>query len=147
MPSHFERKCTEKGIKMTRKGRVIARVLSESDDHPDAVLIHQRARKLDPKICLGTVYRTMHIFEKAGAIGKYDFSDGRTHYEEIEHLQYLVAKKLGYAPVGHRLDLLFERKPGSNTIWLSWLRQPVAWQNPDSASTHVCHASVNLVCT
>lgn len=129
MPSRLEKRCEEKGLKMTSQRRTIARVLSESDDHPDVELLHQRTHKLDPKISMATVYRTVRLFEEAGVIDKHDFGDGRARYEEtseehhdhlidmksgaviefsneeIEKLQHMVAEKLGYQLVGHRLEL------------------------------------------
>jgi Fur family ferric uptake transcriptional regulator len=114
---------------MTGQRRIIARVLSESVDHPDVELLHQRAHKLDPKISIATVYRTVRLFEEAGIIEKHDFGDGRARYEEmgqehhdhlidlksgrviefsneeIERLQRQVAEKLGYKLVEHRLEL------------------------------------------
>ncbi len=129
MPSRLEKKCAENGLKMTGQRRIIARVLSESVDHPDVELLHQRAHKLDPKISIATVYRTVRLFEEAGIIEKHDFGDGRARYEEmgqehhdhlidlksgrviefsneeIERLQRQVAEKLGYKLVEHRLEL------------------------------------------
>jgi len=129
MPSRLEKRCEEKGLKMTSQRRTIARVLSESDDHPDVELLHKRTHKLDPKISMATVYRTVRLFEEAGVIDKHDFGDGRARYEEtaeehhdhlidmktgqvieftneeIEKLQHMVAEKLGYQLIGHRLEL------------------------------------------
>lgn len=114
---------------MTSQRRTIAQVLSESDDHPDVELLHQRTQKRDPKISMATVYRTVRLFEEAGVIEKHDFGNGRARYEEIgdehhdhlidmksgkviefnneeiERLQKIVAEKLGYKLVGHRLEL------------------------------------------
>jgi Fur family ferric uptake transcriptional regulator len=127
--SRLEKRCAEKGLKMTSQRRTVAQVLSESDDHPDVELLHQRTHKLDPKISMATVYRTVRLFEEAGVIDKHDFGDGRARYEEsgddhhdhlidmksgeviefsneeIEKLQHMVAEKLGYQLVGHRLEL------------------------------------------
>ncbi len=129
MPSRLEKKCAETGLKMTGQRRIIARVLSESQDHPDVELIYQRAHDLDPKISIATVYRTMRLFEESGIIEKHDFGDGRARYEEsgdahhdhlidvksgqviefsneeIEKLQRIVAEKLGYKLIDHRLEL------------------------------------------
>jgi Fur family ferric uptake transcriptional regulator len=129
MSSHLEKRCEEKGLKMTSQRRTIARVLSESADHPDVELLHKRTHQLDPKISMATVYRTVRLFEEAGVIDKHDFGDGRARYEqtgddhhdhlidmksgqvieftneEIEKLQHAVAEKLGYELVGHRLEL------------------------------------------
>lgn len=127
--SRIEAKCTEKGLKMTGQRRIIARVLSESDDHPDVELLYQRAVTVDPHISIATVYRTVKLFEEAGITQRHDFGDGRARYEEasdehhdhlidlktgkviefaseeIEKLQMEVAKKLGYRLVDHRLEL------------------------------------------
>jgi Fur family transcriptional regulator, ferric uptake regulator len=129
MPSRLEQKCAESGLKMTGQRRIIARVLSESADHPDVEMLHQRTHKLDPKISIATVYRTVRLFEEAGIIEKHDFGDGRARYEEmreehhdhlidlksgkviefsngeIERLQGQIAEKLGYRLVDHRLEL------------------------------------------
>lgn len=129
MPSRLETKCAQNGLKMTGQRRIIARVLSESADHPDVEMLHQRAHKLDPKISIATVYRTVRLFEESGIIEKHDFGDGRARYEEmgeehhdhlidlksgkviefsndeIEKLQRMIADKLGYRLVEHRLEL------------------------------------------
>ncbi|MGB8274639.1 MAG: Fur family transcriptional regulator [Alphaproteobacteria bacterium] len=129
MPSRIERLCIDKGLKMTEQRRVIARVLSESDDHPDVELLYQRASAVDPRISIATVYRTVRLFEEANIIEKHEFGDGRSRYEdaqkehhdhlidlrsgriiefrneEIEKLQRKVARQLGYKLIGHRLEL------------------------------------------
>lgn len=128
-PSRLEEKCAEKGLKMTSQRRIIARVLSDADDHPDVESLFQRTHKLAPAISLPTVYRTVRLFEEAGIISKHDFGDGRARYEEtseehhdhlidvksgkvieftndeIERLQHAIAESLGYELVGHRLEL------------------------------------------
>jgi len=128
MPN-IEAKCSEKGLKMTGQRRVIARVLSESHDHPDVELLHKRAVAIDPHISIATVYRTVKLFEESGITQRHDFGDGRARYEEvseehhdhlidlksgkvieftseeIERLQKEVAKRLGYKLVDHRLEL------------------------------------------
>ncbi len=125
----LEKKCIEKGLKMTEQRRVIAKVLSDSDDHPDVEMLYARASKVDPNISIATVYRTVRLFEEAGIIEKHDFGDGRARYEEageehhdhlidlrsgkvleftneeIERLQEEIANKLGYKLVDHRLEL------------------------------------------
>lgn len=125
----LEQKCIEKGLKMTEQRRVIARVLSDSHDHPDVELLYQRASAVDSHISIATVYRTVRLFEEAGIIEKHDFGDGRARYEEageehhdhlidlrsgkvieftneqIEKLQEEVARKLGYKLIDHRLEL------------------------------------------
>ncbi|MFO1242430.1 MAG: Fur family transcriptional regulator [Rickettsiales bacterium] len=129
MSSTLEKKCAANGLKMTEQRRTIARVLSESADHPDVELLHQRASAIDNRISIATVYRTVRLFEEAGIIERHDFGDGRARYEEssdehhdhlidlksgrvmeftntaIEKLQDAVAKELGYKLVGHRLEL------------------------------------------
>tara|TARA_R110000787_G_scaffold55511_3_gene128227 strand:+ start:4268 stop:4639 length:372 start_codon:yes stop_codon:yes gene_type:complete len=114
---------------MTEPRRVIARILSSSDDHPDAEELHRRANSMDSSISLATVYRTVKLFEDAGIIERHDFRDGRARYEEvpdehhdhlidiktggvvefhseeIEALQIEIARKLGYKLVDHRLEL------------------------------------------
>ncbi|NNC38214.1 MAG: transcriptional repressor [Acidimicrobiales bacterium] len=127
--SWIEKKCVEKGLRMTEQRRVIADVLSQSDDHPDAEEVYARAEKIDPKISLATVYRTLRLFGETGIIETHDFRDGRARYEaadndhhdhlidvttgdviefvdeEIERLQERIAEKLGYELVDHRLEL------------------------------------------
>lgn len=129
MPLRIENLCVDKGLKMTEQRRVIARVLSESDDHPDVEQLYQRAVKIDPRISIATVYRTVKLFEEANILERHDFGDGRARYEEmpdehhdhlidmktgdviefldeeIERLQQKVATRLGYKLVGHRLEL------------------------------------------
>ena len=114
---------------MTEQRRVIARVLSEAEDHPDVEQVYRRATEIDPRISIATVYRTVRLFEEANILARHDFGDGRARYEEmptdhhdhlidlqsgrvvefrneeIERLQHMVAEKLGYRLVGHRLEL------------------------------------------
>ena len=129
MPHRIEKLCVDKGLRMTEQRRVIARVLSESQDHPDAEELHRRAAAIDNRISIATVYRTVRLFEEAGILERHDFRDGRSRYEqqpeehhdhlidlstgkvvefhddEIERLQQLVAERLGYKLVDHRLEL------------------------------------------
>ncbi len=129
MESRIERLCVERGLKMTGQRRVIARVLEESPDHPDAEVLYARACAVDPKISLATVYRTVRLFDEAGILDKLEFGDGRARYEDaerthhdhlidietgqviefvdpdIEKLQEKIAAKLGFQLVGHRLEL------------------------------------------
>ena len=129
MPDRIEKLCVEKGLRMTEQRRVIARILSQAEDHPDAEELHRRASDVDSRISLATVYRTVRLFEEAGIIERHDFRDGRSRYEEasddhhdhlidlktgevvefmdeeIERLQEAIAKRLGYKLVGHRLEL------------------------------------------
>ena len=116
-------------MRMTEQRRVIARVLSTADDHPDVEELHRRAHAADPHISIATVYRTVRLFEESGIIERHDFRDGRSRYEEtpdhhhdhlidmktgkvvefmdaeIEALQKAIAKQLGYRLVDHRLEL------------------------------------------
>lgn len=127
--SRIERRCIDKGIKMTGPRRVIARLLSNAHDHPDVEQLHQRAVQNDPRIGIATVYRTVSLFEDANIINRHDFGEGRARYEEtpsehhdhlidvrsgkiiefqddeIEALQQRIAQRYGYSLVGHRLEL------------------------------------------
>ena len=129
MPDRIEKLCAEKGLKMTAQRRVIARVLSESDDHPDVEELYRRASKIDDAISIATVYRTVRLFEEANILERHDFRDGRSRYEEVteehhdhlidvetgkvvefvdpelEALQKQIAEKLGYRLVDHRMEL------------------------------------------
>ena len=121
--------CVERGLKMTDQRRVIARVLSDSSDHPDVEAVHRRATAIDPNISIATVYRTVRLFEEAGILDRHDFGDGRARYEaapeahhdhmidvetgkviefvdpELEALQRQIAERLGYRLVDHRMEL------------------------------------------
>ena len=132
--SAIEVMCASKGIKLTHQRKVIAKVLSKSDDHPDANLVYKRSSKVDSNISMATVYRTMKLFEDTNIVVVRDFGDGRSRYEiysnehhdhlidtesgeviefvndEIEELQHKVAKKLGYELTGHRLELYGKKK-------------------------------------
>ena len=134
MTSWVEKKCAERGLRMTDQRRVIAKVLSEAEDHPDAEELYRRAADVDPKISLATVYRTVRLFSDAGIIETHDFRDGRARYEtadddhhdhlidvqtgdviefvdaEIEALQEKIAEKLGYDLVDHRMELYGRKK-------------------------------------
>jgi len=125
----IEKLCVDKGMRMTDQRRVVARVLSASQDHPDVEELYRRAAAVDPHISIATVYRTVRLFEEAGVIARHDFRDGRSRYEEapdthhdhlidmksgevvefmdeeIERLQALIAQRLGYRLVDHRLEL------------------------------------------
>ena len=129
MSSTIETKCLEKGVRLTDQRKLIAKAMSESKDHPDVDELHQRVNKLDAKISIATVYRTVKLFEESRIIEKHDFKGGKARYEqspdihhdhlidvntgeivefvdeEIEKLQNQVAKKLGYKLVDHRLEL------------------------------------------
>lgn len=125
----LEELCAEKGMRMTDQRRVIARILQDSDDHPDVEELYRRSSRIDPRISLSTVYRTVKLFEDEGIIEKHDFRDGRSRYEtvpdehhdhmidiksgtviefhspEIEALQERIAREHGFRLVGHRLEL------------------------------------------
>lgn len=125
----IEALCAEKGLRITEQRRVIARVLSEAEDHPDVEALHARAVAIDPGISIATVYRTVRLFEEAGILERHDFGDGRSRYEaaaeahhdhlidvetgkviefvdpELEALQKIIAEKLGFRLVDHRMEL------------------------------------------
>jgi Fur family ferric uptake transcriptional regulator len=129
MISRIEQRCIDKGMKMTEQRRVIAKVLSDSIDHPDVEALHRRAVALDPNISIATVYRTVRLFEEANILERHDFGQGRARYEqatethhdhlidvhsgrviefqsdEIEALQKQIAQRYGFKLVGHRLEL------------------------------------------
>lgn len=127
--SAIEEACHAKGMRMTDQRRVIARVLTQAEDHPDVEELHRRASAIDSNISISTVYRTVKMFEDAGIITRHEFGDGRSRYEpvpdehhdhlidlrsgqvvefrseDIERIQEEIARKLGYRIVGHRLEL------------------------------------------
>jgi Fur family ferric uptake transcriptional regulator len=127
--SAIEDACVAKGMRMTEQRRVIARVIEAAADHPDVEELYRRASAIDPNISISTVYRTVKLFEDAGIIERHDFRDGRSRYEqapeehhdhlidlrtgrviefrseEIEEMQRLIAERLGYRLVDHRLEL------------------------------------------
>ena len=129
LDTSIEKLCIEKGMKMTEQRRVIARVLSLAEDHPDVEELHRRAAELDPRISIATVYRTVRLWEEANILERHDFGDGRSRYEEvtddhhdhlidmksgrvvefqneeIEELQEKIARAHGMKLVGHRLEL------------------------------------------
>ena len=140
MSETIEQKCIAKGVKLTEQRKVIARVMSESketygeSDHPDVDELYNRVTKIDPKISIATVYRTVKLFEEAGILAKHDFKGGKARYEqiseshhdhlidiksgdiiefvdeEIEKLQKKVADKYGYELVDHKLELYGVKK-------------------------------------
>ncbi len=121
--------CADKGLRLTEQRKVIAKVLSEAEDHPDVEALHARAAAIDPGISIATVYRTVRLFEEAGILERHDFGDGRARYEaaaethhdhlidvetgnvvefvdeELEELQRRIAAKLGFRLVDHRMEL------------------------------------------
>jgi Fur family ferric uptake transcriptional regulator len=125
----IEALCAEKGLRITEQRRIIARVLSESEDHPDVEALHERASAIDSGISIATVYRTVRLFEEAGILARHDFGDGRSRYEassethhdhlidvesgtviefvddELEALQKRIAERLGFRLVDHRMEL------------------------------------------
>lgn len=125
----LETLCAEKGLRITDQRRVIARVISEAEDHPDVEKLYERASAIDKGISIATVYRTVRLFEEAGILDRHDFGDGRARYEaapeahhdhlidvetgkvvefvdpELEALQKQIAEKLGYRLVDHRMEL------------------------------------------
>ena len=129
MTNDIENKCIKKGVRLTDQRKLIAKVMSSSDDHPDVDELHKRVTKLDSKISIATVYRTVKLFEEAGIVAKHDFKGTKARYEQttqehhdhlidintgeitefvnedIEKLQKEVAEKLGYKLVDHRLEL------------------------------------------
>ena len=133
MSETIEQKCHSQGVKLTDQRRIIAKVISESkkaygeSDHPDVDELYNRVSKIDPKISIATVYRTVKLFEEAGILTKHDFKGGKARYEinddnnhlidiktgdiiefvdeEIEELQKKIASKYGYKLVDHKLEL------------------------------------------
>jgi Fur family ferric uptake transcriptional regulator len=125
----IEEQCAAKGMRMTEQRRVIARVLEAATDHPDVEELHRRAARIDNRISIATVYRTVKLFEDAGIVARHDFRDGRARYEqvpdehhdhlidlrsgrvvefrdeEIERLQAEIARRLGFRLVDHRMEL------------------------------------------
>lgn len=125
----IEALCQEKGLRITEQRRIIARVLSDAEDHPDVEALHERSSAIDPGISIATVYRTVRLFEEAGILDRHDFGDGRARYEaapeahhdhlidvetgrviefvdpELESLQKQIAERLGFRLVDHRMEL------------------------------------------
>src|SRR5271166_2652160 len=95
--NRIESLCVEKGLRMTDQRRVIARVLADADDHPDAEELYRRASGIDPHISIATVYRTVRLFEDAGILERHDFRDGRSRYEEVHdvHHDHLIDVQTG----------------------------------------------------
>ncbi len=134
MTETIEKKCIDKGVKLTEQRKIIAKVMSESTDHPDVDELYNRVSKIEPKISIATVYRTVKLFEESGIVAKHDFKGGKARYEElseshhdhlidvktgeiiefvdeeIEKLQKKVAEKYGYELVDHKLELYGVKK-------------------------------------
>ena len=129
MSADIESKCKQRGVRLTEHRKLIAKVMSESESHPDVDELHKKVSKFDSKISIATVYRTVKLFEEAGIVSKHDFKGNKSRYEqaseehhdhlidvnsgeiiefvneEIEELQKQVAGKLGYKLIDHRLEL------------------------------------------
>ena len=129
MSSDIEKKCIKKGVRLTDQRKLIAKVMSESDDHPNVDELHKRVSKFDNKISIATIYRTVKLFEEASIVEKHDFKGSKSRYEEVpkehhdhlidiqsgeitellnedlEKIQKQVAEKLGYKLVDHKLEL------------------------------------------
>ena len=134
MKDSIEQKCIDKGVKLTDQRKIIAKVMTESDDHPDVDELYKRVSKIDLKISIATVYRTVKLFEESGILTKHEFKGGKARYEElneshhdhlidvktgeiiefiddeIEKLQKKVADKYGYELVDHKLELYGVKK-------------------------------------
>ena len=134
MTKDIESKCLAKGVKLTDQRKIIAKVMSNSDDHPNVDELYKRVSKIDPKISIATIYRTVKLFEEAGILAKHDFKGNKARYEqlsenhhdhlidlktgeiiefvdeEIEKLQKKVADKYGYDLVDHKLELYGVKK-------------------------------------
>ena len=134
MSETLEQKCIAKGVKLTEQRKIIAKIMSESQDHPDVDELYKRASAIDERISIATVYRTVKLFEESGIVAKHDFKGGKARYEElseshhdhlidiktgeiiefvddeIEKLQKKVAEKYGYELVDHKLELYGVKK-------------------------------------
>ena len=134
MKDSIEQKCIDKGVKLTDQRKIIAKVMSESDDHPDVDELYKRVSKINSRISIATVYRTVKLFEESGILAKHEFKGGKARYEElneshhdhlidvktgeiiefvddeIEKLQKKVAEKYGYELVDHKLELYGVKK-------------------------------------
>ena len=134
MKDLIEKKCIDKGVRLTDQRKIIAKIMSSSNDHPDVDELYKRVTKIDSKISIATVYRTVKLFEEVGILAKHEFKGGKARYEEIneghhdhlidiksgeiiefvdyeiEKLQKKVAEKYGYKLVDHKLELYGIRK-------------------------------------
>ena len=97
MDSHIEKKCIEKGVRLTEQRKLIAKVMSEAEDHPDVDELHKRVNKVDTKISIATVYRTVKLFEESGIIARHDFKGNKARYEQTteEHHDHLIDVNTG----------------------------------------------------
>ncbi len=119
---------------MTGQRRVIARVLSDAEDHPDVEELYRRATALDDRISIATVYRTVRLLEENGILARRDFGGGRARYEPTAHgrhyhlidvdtgkviefedaeheaLMQTIAARLGFDLVSHRLELFGSKR-------------------------------------
>ncbi len=131
-------RCTKVGIRLTGQRRLIIKVLENSEDHPDVETLFERANKIDSKVSIATVYRTVKVLQNAGILEKLEFNDGRSRFEdavrkhhdhlidldtgkviefideEIEHIQKKIANKLGYDLIGHKLELYGKKNDRKN---------------------------------
>ena len=133
----LEQLCAERGLRITEQRRIIARVLSESQDHPDVEQLHRRASRIDPKISIATVYRTVRLFEEAGILDRHDFGDGRARYEAADatHHDHLIDVETGQViEVVDALGVLARHGAGVGEQLLGLALDP-AW--PDDASVFV----------
>ena len=134
MTFNIEEKCKQKGVKLTDQRRLIAKIMSNSKDHPNVDELYKRVSALDSRISIATVYRTVKLFEEVGIVTKHDFKGGKARYEElseshhdhlidiktgeivefvdrdIENLQKKIAKKFGYELIDHKLELYCIKK-------------------------------------
>jgi len=134
-PSRIERLCIERGLKMTGQRRLIARVLSDAEDHPDVEELYRRSLALDARVSIATVYRTVRLLEEKGILERHDFGGSRARYEPTEHghhhhlidvdtgkviefedeaheaVMRAIAARLGFELVGHRLEMFGRRRP------------------------------------
>ena len=134
MPASIEERCKQKGVKLTDQRKLIAKIMSDSHDHPNVDELYKRVSKIDSRVSIATVYRTVKLFEEAGILTKHDFKSGKARYEaiveshhdhlidiksgeiiefvddEIEQLKKKVAEKYGYKLVDHKLELYGVKK-------------------------------------
>ena len=138
MRKTISERCKNVGIRLTGQRRLVIKVLENSKDHPDVETLFERANKIDNKVSIATVYRTVKVLQNAGILEKLEFNDGRSRFEdavrkhhdhlidldtgmviefideEIEHIQKKIAKKLGYDLVGHKLELYGKKNDRKN---------------------------------